>query len=59
MLIVKDNVQKYLDLSLDVKLSFLEHINEKIEKANEGINIIKKTQLIITTVFINQNLQMI
>lgn len=42
MLIVKDNVQKYLDLSLDVKLSFLEHINEKIEKANEGINIIKK-----------------
>ena len=48
MPIVKENVQKYLGLFLDVKLNFLEHINDKIKKANEGISAIKKTQFIIT-----------
>lgn len=37
--LVKKNIQK---LSLDIKLNWLAHINEKIKKVNKSIRIIKK-----------------
>ena len=43
--IVKENVQKHLDLLRDTKLKFLIHLNEKIKKANKGISITKKLKL--------------
>ena len=38
----RKNTQKHLGLYLDAKLNFSEHINEKIKKTVEGINVIKK-----------------
>ena len=32
----RDNIQKHLGLFLDSKLSFFDHINEKIKKATKG-----------------------
>ena len=40
MPIAKENIQKHWSLFLDVKLNFLEHINDKIKKENKGINVI-------------------
>ena len=40
-------VQKYLGLFLDVKLSFLEHIDEKIKKATVGVNLMRKLNLLL------------
>ena len=40
MLLIRKNTQKLLELYLDTKLNFFEHINEK--KAVKGINVIKK-----------------
>lgn len=37
--LVKKNIQK---LSLDIKLNWLAHNNEKIKKVNKSIRIIKK-----------------
>ena len=38
----RKNIQKHLGLYLDAKLSFSEHINEKIKKVVKGISVIKK-----------------
>ena len=38
--VTRVNIQKYLGLFLDSKLSFFDHINEKIKKATKGVNVI-------------------
>ena len=45
----RKSVQKHLGFFLDEKLSFLEHIDEKIKKAIVGVNLIRKLNLLITT----------
>ena len=39
--------QKHLGLFLDEKLSFLEHIDEKIKKATVGVNLMRKLNLLL------------
>ena len=41
------SVQKHLGLFLDEKLSFLEHIDEKIKKAIVGVNLMRKLNLLL------------
>ena len=36
--VIRDNIQKHLGLFLDSKLSFFDHINEKIKKATKVVN---------------------
>ena len=42
LIIVKESIQKYLGLFLDIKLNILAHISGKIKKTNKSISIIKK-----------------
>ena len=42
-----ENIQKHLDLFLDSKLNFLDHINEKIKKATKGVSVISKINLLL------------
>ena len=44
---IRDNIQKHLGLFLDSKLSFFDHINEKIKKATKGVNVIRKMNLLL------------
>ena len=44
--IQRKSVQKQLGLFLDEKLSFLEHINEKIKKETVGVNRMRKLNLL-------------
>ena len=39
--------QKHLGLTLDSKLSFNEHINDKIHQANKGVGLLRKLQIIL------------
>ena len=39
--------QKHLRLTLDSKLSFNEHINDKIHQANKGVGLLRKLQTIL------------
>ena len=39
--------QKHLGLTLDSKLSFNEHINDKINQANKGVGLLQKLQTIL------------
>ena len=43
----RDNIQKHLGLFLNSKLSFFDHINEKIKKATKGVNVIRKMNLLL------------
>ena len=43
----RTSCQKHLDLHLDEKLSFSQHINIKISKENKGIGIIKRLSHIL------------
>ena len=43
----RENIQKHLSLFLDSKLSFLDHINEKIKKATKGVNVMSKMNLFL------------
>ena len=43
----RKSVQKYLGLFLDEKLSFLEHIDEKIKKATVKVNLMRKLNLLL------------
>ena len=43
----RKSVQKHLGLFLDEKLSFLEHIDEKIKKATVGVNLMRKLNLLL------------
>ena len=45
--IQRKSVQKHLGLFLDEKLSFLEHIDEKIKKATVGVNLMRKLNLLL------------
>ena len=38
---------KHLRLTLDSKLSFKEHINDKINQANKGVGLLRKLQTIL------------
>ena len=42
VLVARTTCQKHLDFYLDEKLSFYDHINARISKANKGIGIIKR-----------------
>ena len=44
---IRDNIQKHLGLFLDSKLSFFDHINEKIRKATKGVNVVRKMNLLL------------
>ena len=46
-LIEQDTTQKHLDLTLDHKLTFQYHVNEKITKAMKGIGLLRKLQSIL------------
>ena len=52
----KVQTQKHLGLKLEKKLSFKEHLKDKFSKVNRGIGILKKTERILTTPFINYSL---
>ena len=41
------SIQKHLGLPLDSKLSFSEHINDKIHQANKGVGLLRKVQTIL------------
>ena len=45
--IQRKSVQKHLGLFLDEKLSFLEHIDERIKKATVGVNLMRKLNLLL------------
>ena len=45
--VIRENIQKHLGLFLDSKLSFFDHINEKIKKATKGVNVIRKMNLLL------------
>ena len=45
--IQRKSVQKHLGLFLDEKLSFLEHIDEKIKKLTVGVNLMRKLNLLL------------
>ena len=45
--VITENIQKHLGLFLDSKLSFFEHINEKIKKATKGVNVMRKMNLLL------------
>ena len=45
--IQRKSVQKHLGLFLDEKLSFLEHIDEKIKKATVKVNLMRKLNLLL------------
>ena len=44
---IRENIQNHLSLFLDSKLSFLDHINEKIKKATKGVNVMSKMNLFL------------
>ena len=46
-LIEQDTTQKHLGLTLDHKLAFQYHVNEKMEKAMKGIGLLRKLQSIL------------
>ena len=50
--VIRDNIQKHLGLFLDSKLSFFDHINEKIKKATKGVNVIRKMNLLLPRSFL-------
>ena len=52
--VIRDNIQKHLGLFLDSKLSFFDHINEKIKKATKGGQSYKKNELVVAT-FLSAN----
>ena len=39
--VIRENIQIHLGLFLDSKLSFFDHINQKIKKATKGVNVIR------------------
>lgn len=45
MIINWENVLKHLSLLLNVRLNFVEHINERSKKPNKGIIVIRKSHL--------------
>ena len=45
--VIRVNIQKHLGLFLDSKLSFFDHVNEKIKKATKGVNVIRKMNLLL------------
>ena len=50
--VIRDNIQKHLGLFLDSKLSFFDHINEKIKRATKRVNVIRKVNLLFPRSFL-------
>ena len=44
---IRENIQRHLGLFHDSKLSFFDHINEKIKKASKEVNVIRKMNLLL------------
>ena len=44
---IRVNVQTHLGLFLDSKLNFFDHINLKILKATNGVNVVRKMNLLL------------
>ena len=40
--VIRENLQKQLGLSIDCKVNFSGHINEKMKKATKGINVTRR-----------------
>ena len=55
----KVQTQKHLELKLDKKLGLKKHLKDKFAKVNREIGILKKTERILTTPFINYSLQIL
>ena len=47
VLVIRENIQKYLGLFLDSKLNFLDYITEKIKETTKGIDVIRKVNLLL------------
>ena len=45
--VIRKNIQKDLGLFLDSKLNFFDDINEKVKKATERVNVIRKINLFL------------
>ena len=45
--LIRVNVQTHLGLFLDSKLNFFDHINLKILKATNGVNVVRKMNLLL------------
>ena len=45
--VIRDNIQKHLGLFLDSKLSFFDHLNEKIKKATKEASVIRKMNFLL------------
>ena len=45
--VIRENIQKHLRLFLGSKLSFFDHINEKIKMATKVVNVIRKMNLLL------------
>ena len=52
ILVIRENFQKYLDLFLDSKLNFFDHVNEKIKKGTKGINFFRKMDFLLQRPFL-------
>ena len=44
---IRENIQKHLGLLLNSKLNFFDCINEKVEKVTNGVDIIRKMNLLL------------
>ena len=53
---IRENIQKHLGFFLDSKLSFFDHIKEKIKKATKGDPCYKKNELSVATFFSADNI---
>ena len=46
--VIRVNIQKHLSLFLDSKVSFFDHMNEKIKKVTKGVNVRRKMNLLLS-----------
>ena len=51
-IVIRENFQKYLDLFLDSKPNFFDHVNEKIKKGTKGINFFRKMDFLLQRPFL-------
>ena len=52
ILVIRENFQKFLDLFLDSKPNFFDHVNEKVKKGTKGINFFRKMDFLLQRPFL-------